>query len=82
VGVPKPQMRAAYRILPTLLCELRAAAGLSQRELAGRLRVAQNTVHRMEIGSRRCDAVELIQWARACAADPIEAFKVINARTK
>lgn len=72
--MPKPQLRNRYRPLPCLLQKLRQAAGLTQRQLAERLGVAQNTVHRMEIGSRRCDAVELIDWARACGSSPQSVF--------
>ena len=74
MGVPKPQLRQAYRLLPDLLRELREQASLTQRQLAQKLKVAQNTVHRMEIGSRRCDAIELIAWARACGASPRTVF--------
>jgi len=63
-------MRSKYRLVPALLRELRESAGITQRELAARLNVAQNTIHRMEIGSRRCDVLELIDWAKACGASP------------
>jgi DNA-binding XRE family transcriptional regulator len=80
--VSKPQTRLAYRFLPTALAELRIAAGFTQRDLAAKLKVAQNTVYRMEVGSRRCDAIELIQWARACGADPVETFVSIVRQVK
>lgn len=73
--VPKPQLRPAYEPLPRLLRELRDAAGLTQRELAGRLGLPQNSVYRMEHGIRRCDALELIAWCRGCGADPRAAFE-------
>lgn len=57
-------------------------AGLNQRELAEALGVAQNTVHRMEIGSRRCDVVELIEWARACGASPKRACERVIRQTQ
>ena len=81
--VPKPQLRPAYQILPPILQEMRETAGLSQRELADHLGVAQNTIHRMEVGSRRCDPVELIDWTRACGASPRSVFdRLVRATPK
>ena len=68
--MPKPQIRRAYRIVPKLLKQMREDAGLTQRELAERLKTSQNTIHRMECATRRCDAVELIEWCNACGANP------------
>jgi len=34
----------------------------------------QNTIYRMEQGIRRCDALELIDWCRACEANPKKIF--------
>ena len=61
-------------MVSSLLRELRESAQLNQRELAKLLNVPQNTIHRMEVGTRRCDALELIDWARACGASPRMAF--------
>lgn len=68
--MPKPQVRPEYRLVSKLLRELRDESGLSQRELADRLGVAQMTVYRMEAGIRRCDVLELFDWCRACGANP------------
>jgi len=75
--VAKPQLRPAYRVVPAILRELRENAGLTQRELGKRLGLPQNTIHRMEVASRRCDPVELIDWAKACGADPVTTFRRI-----
>lgn len=80
--VPKPQIRQSYQVLPPILRQLREEAGLTQRQLAEQLGVAQNTVHRMEIGSRRCDALELIDWAKACGASPRSAFEKLLRRAR
>lgn len=72
--MPKPQIRPAYARLPPLLRSLRENAGFTQRQLAAALGLPQNTVFRMEQGIRRCDAIELIDWALACGADPRKVF--------
>ncbi|MEO0966563.1 MAG: helix-turn-helix transcriptional regulator [Planctomycetota bacterium] len=71
----KPQTRPEYTHLTELLAELRAKAGLTQRELAEELGVPQNTIYRMERGIRRCDTLEFIAWCRACEADPVRAYR-------
>jgi ribosome-binding protein aMBF1 (putative translation factor) len=47
--------------LQQLLVSARVAAGLSQRELASRLRQPQSFVSRYETGERRLDLVELME---------------------
>lgn len=78
----KPQLRSAYRHLPPLLRELREQAGLTQRQLAERLKVPQNTIHRLEVGSRRCDVFELIDWCQACGASARGVFNRLVPPTK
>lgn len=73
--MPKAQTRPEYARLTDVLAAVRAKAGLTQRELAEKLGVPQNTVHRMERGIRRCDTLEFISWCRACGADPTRRFK-------
>ncbi|MEM9108878.1 MAG: helix-turn-helix transcriptional regulator [Planctomycetota bacterium] len=60
-----------------LLAAARAKSGLTQRELAEKLGVPQNTIHRMERGIRRTDALELIDWCRACGVDPVRQFRTL-----
>ena len=80
--VTKPQLRQSYQVLPPILRQLREDAGLTQRQLAEQLGVAQNTIHRMEIGSRRCDVLELIDWAKVCGASPRSVFERVLRRGK
>jgi transcriptional regulator with XRE-family HTH domain len=58
-----------YRALQAELRTIREAAGLSQRELAARLKVAPSWVAKVEAGERRIDIVELCRLAAACNAD-------------
>jgi transcriptional regulator with XRE-family HTH domain len=52
------------------LVELRRSAGLTQRQLAARLRRERSFVARIEQGERRLDLVEFYWICRACGADP------------
>jgi transcriptional regulator with XRE-family HTH domain len=59
-----------YRTLRNVLRDLRAAAGLSQRELASQLKVPHSWVAKVESGERRVDVVELYWYVAACGAEP------------
>ena len=48
-----------YEILVGLLKEARASAGLTQIELARKLKQSQSFVSKMEVGQRRLDLVQL-----------------------
>jgi transcriptional regulator with XRE-family HTH domain len=67
-----------YRALLTQLIAARKAAGLTQDELAKRLRKPQSFVAKTEKGERRLDVVEFVQIAKALRAEP---GKLINAIT-
>jgi transcriptional regulator with XRE-family HTH domain len=54
------------------LIAARKAAGISQQELAKRLRTSQTVIARIEIGERRVDVIEFIDLARALQIDPRE----------
>jgi len=64
-----------YRRIPGMLREMREQAGLTQRELAKRLRSSQPLVHKTEIGERRGDITEFLDWCLACGVDPERAFR-------
>jgi transcriptional regulator with XRE-family HTH domain len=70
----KSQHAPRYRHLPVMLRRLREEAELTQRELAVRLEVTHVWVHKSEIGERRVDITEFIDWCAACGADPGKAF--------
>lgn len=52
--------------------EARKSAGLSQQELARRLKRSQSFVAKLEVGERRVDVVEFIEIARALGKEPTE----------
>ena len=56
--------------LQEVLVELRKSAGLTQRQLAIKLKREHNLVGRLELGERRLDLVEFYWFCKACEADP------------
>ena len=59
--------------------EARKSAGLSQQELARRLKRSQSFIAKLEVGERRVDVVEFIEIARALGKDPTELlFRVLE----
>jgi len=60
-----------HEALIAALVEARKSAGLSQVELAARLRCHQSLVARIESGQRRIDVQELVIIARALEVDPL-----------
>ena len=58
--------------LRELLVALRKDAGLTQRQLAVKLKREHNMVGRIEVGERRLDVVEFYWFCKACGAKPEE----------
>jgi transcriptional regulator with XRE-family HTH domain len=54
---------------------LREEAGLTQRELAKKLRMHHSLIHNSEIGERRVDVMEFVDWCEACGVNPAEVFQ-------
>jgi transcriptional regulator with XRE-family HTH domain len=59
-----------YAALRTELRGAREGAGLSQRDLASRLKVPHSWVAKVETGERRIDLVEFCWFVSACGSDP------------
>ena len=66
--VSSPSYRAAVRVL----IEARKAAGLTQRQLAGRLGRPYTVIANIERGERQIDVVEFIAIARALGVGELE----------
>lgn len=64
-----------YKQLPAMLREMREKAGLTQRDLAKKLRIDHVMIHNSETAERRVDVAEFADWAEACGVDPVESFK-------
>lgn len=63
-----------YERVPELLRGFREDAELTQRELADKLKMKQQTVHASETASRRVDIAEFCRWSKACGLDPHDAL--------
>ena len=61
-----------HRALCAALVAARKTAGISQHELAMRLKTSQTVIARIEIGERRIDVIEFIDLARTLRIDPRE----------
>lgn len=73
----KPQHSHGYQPVRLLLHQMRETAGLTQRQLASKLKRGQPYIHKSEVGTRRVDCFEFAEWCRACNADPVEQFRTI-----
>ena len=68
-----------HRTLISILVAARQQAGLSQRDLATRLKRPHSFVGRVEAGDRRIDVIEFIEIVRVLDADPAILFaKLLN----
>lgn len=74
---PRGQHDPVYRLLRDLVREAREKAGMTQRDLAAILKRDRSYVWKSEQGERRMDVVDVVRWARACGADPLDIFKRI-----
>jgi transcriptional regulator with XRE-family HTH domain len=77
--MPKTTLRKTlrsrgHRELITLLVSTRNQAGLTQRDLAARLKRPHSFIGRIEAGERRVDVVEFIEIARVLDIDPKQLF--------
>jgi transcriptional regulator with XRE-family HTH domain len=74
----KPIHTAAQERFLALLKGVRKAAGLTQAEVAGRLKKPQSFVAKYENGERRLDVLEFVAVCRAIEADPVELMREIT----
>lgn len=72
---------SGHEALCEALIAARKTAGLTQAELATRLRCHQSFVARIESGERRIDVVELIVLSRAVGTNATELLSVTAAAT-
>jgi transcriptional regulator with XRE-family HTH domain len=77
VLVAKSVFNPPYGLLLALLKQTRLGAGVSQTELARRLKRPQPFVSYVERGERRVDVIEFYAIMRALGADPEEAFSAL-----
>ena len=70
----------SYRTMLGLLIEARKAAGLTQQQLAAKLRRPQSFVSKVESGERRLDVVEFLTICRHINADPHAIIEQVGTR--
>jgi transcriptional regulator with XRE-family HTH domain len=63
-----------HKALIAILVAARKKVGMTQRDLAMRIKRPRSFVGRMEAGERRIDVIEFIEIARALDGDPKELF--------
>jgi transcriptional regulator with XRE-family HTH domain len=78
-AMPKTTLRKTlrskgHRALIELLVSTRQQAGLTQRDVAARLKRPRVFIGRIEAGERRIDVIEFIEIARVLGADPRALF--------
>ncbi len=71
----KTRYSRRYRQFLNALCAARESAGLTQTQLAKKLRVSQSWISKCERGERRLDVVELEIW---CAALGLETARFLE----
>lgn len=62
--MPKSIYSSQYRTFLSLLRQTREEAGVTQVDLARKLRITQSAVSKCERGERRLDIIELRRWCR------------------
>jgi len=73
----KAKFSPAYDHLRSLLLKAREAAGLRQEDVAKRLKRPQSYVSKIELGERRLDVVEYVQFASAVEADAVRILRQV-----
>ena len=71
-----------YKTFCRLLQESRKESGLSQVELASRLRETQSEVSKFERGERRLDLVQLQRWCKALGVSLADFVRRFEEQTK
>ena len=72
--MPKSLRSRRHRALLAVLIGSRKEAGLTQRELAQKMKRPQSFVAATETGERRLDVVEFFELAAALGVDPEDLF--------
>lgn len=79
-GLSKSVHSTEQLVFRELMVAARKRAGLTQQELANRLKRPQSFVAKYEGGERRLDVVEFIVIAQAIGTDPIRVLKSLLQR--
>jgi transcriptional regulator with XRE-family HTH domain len=80
-GISKTLNSAEHAAFRALLVETREKSGLTQQQLARKLRKPQSFVAKYEGGERRVDVIEFVAIARALGSDPISLLRALMRQT-
>lgn len=64
-----------YRRMIERLIEARKVSGVTQAELGKRIGQRQTFISKVELGERRLDAAEFVEFAKALGADPYKLMR-------
>ena len=73
----KAKFSPAYDHLRTLLVKAREDAGLRQVDVAHRLKRPQSYVSKIELGERRLDVIEFVEFAGAIETDAVRILRQV-----
>jgi transcriptional regulator with XRE-family HTH domain len=76
-GISKTLNSAEHKAFCALLVETREKAGLTQHQVARKLRKPQSFVAKYEGGERRIDVIEFMTIARAIGVDAVSLFRAL-----
>jgi transcriptional regulator with XRE-family HTH domain len=76
-GIDKSAHSPDQRAFCELMAVARKKAGLTQQDVADRLKKPQSFVAKYEGGERRIDIVEFLKIARAIEADPVRILRAL-----
>lgn len=76
--MPAARNTSQHKALANLLREARLAAGLTQTDIAERMKRPQSFVTKVERNERRVDVVEFIEIARAIGVTPESLIKKLQ----
>ena len=79
-GISKSVHSSELAAFCELMANARKAAGLTQDDLARRLKKPQSFVAKYEGGERRLDVVEFLAITKAIGADPVRILKTLQKR--
>ena len=74
--------RDQYSTLQSILISTRKSRGLTQSEVADRLKKPQSFVSKYESGERRLDVIEFIEVCKALNINPVSIVKKLGADEK
>jgi transcriptional regulator with XRE-family HTH domain len=77
---PSSLFSPGYDRLMVALTKMREDAGLTQQDLADRMKKHRSFIWKTEGRQQRLDLFEFIRWCEGCGADPLDVFRTVLQR--